>query len=219
MLDSAEPTIATNAAIVLARAGDPAATRILLRAINNEKSNYPLRLSAIESLADIGRPEIVGELQRLVDTFGDFTSSTGREHYIPELHAESRPVAGLVVGIGKDRAPSHGSRRRSPAPRNRFAARRCWLWPTRALELCRRQQRAANDPFPSVRQAAIAMLAAQRHPAALDTIRRALGDQDLGVRLAATAALGRMGGGESKTELRRLAVKEGDLLRPRRFNR
>jgi HEAT repeat protein len=217
LLSSSEPIVAANAAIVLARSGDPAAIRPLLRAINTAQMNLRQRQAAIEALADIGRPEtgnpdVVGELRRLVDTYGDF-SGPAQSRYVAELHAESlRSLAWSEATLAPALEPRFEAAMASASPLVRREALLA-LAEARFGELPRSALRAANDVDPRVRQAALAVLAARHHPTGQDAIRRALMDQELSVRLAAVAALGRLGGPESQTELRRLATKEGELIR------
>jgi HEAT repeat protein len=212
LLNSAEPIVATNAAIVLARAGDPAAKDALLRAVNSAPLNLRQRQAAIEALADIRRAEIIGELKRLVDNYGDF-SGPGQTHYVHELHAELlRSLAWSEAALTPGAEPRFAAAITSPSPLVRREALLA-LADARFGDLPATALRAENDTDPRVRQATLVVLAVRRHPAAQDAIRRALMDQDLSVRLAAVAALGHLGGAESQTELRRLAVKEGDLVR------
>ncbi len=212
LLNSAEPIVAANAAIVLARAGDPAAKDALLRAINSAPLNLRQRQAASEALADIRRVEIVGELQRLVDKDGDF-SGPGQTHYVHELHAELlRSLAWSESTLAAAPEPRFAAAIASPSPLVRREALLA-LADARFGDLPATALRAANDADSRVRQAALVMLAVRRHPAAQDVIRRALADQDLSVRLAAIAALGHLGGAKAQTQLRRLAVKEGDLVR------
>ena len=227
-MQSNNPVIATNAAILLSRQHDPETcgplmkgpiidanaaiqhpppiVEPLLRACRSNETNSWQRRAAIEAFSELNHPIAVVELRSLLDQHGSFAGDAARS-YQPDLHLEL--LHGLARAERSVNAPPLG-----PEGEPRFA---------RALEspaaAVRREALVAlanplSGPLPaniiryvgdidsSVRRAALQTLAVRRNPEALELLRQALLDQDLTVRLSAIADLGLLGGPESLKQLR-----------------
>src|SRR5271168_3087458 len=87
LLTSQQPLVAINAAIVLARLGEPIVQEKLIDAVRDQSLKLPLRRAAIEALARAEKPSALKPLQELTDQYGKF-SDTSAAGYIFELHAE-----------------------------------------------------------------------------------------------------------------------------------
>ncbi len=214
-INSSDPVVATNAAILLAHDGQSAATVPLLRAIRSDRTNPWQRRAAVDALADIHQPSTVEHLRALLDEFGDF-SGPGKAHYVAEVHAEL--VRALIRAESLDPPGETSGEPRlalalggpSPLPRRQALI---GLIDSRLGALPERADRFATDNDPQVRQAALVLLAARQSPEALETIHRAVGDPDDDVRRVAVTALGLIGSAEAIAELKRLAAGQNEALR------
>ncbi|HVU88561.1 MAG TPA: HEAT repeat domain-containing protein [Pirellulales bacterium] len=206
LLTADDPVAATNAAILLARAGDESVDRCLIESVRNEKLNLPQRLAAVEAIAAEDAAIAGPALAELLDEFSD----AGDSRYSAELHAE------LMRGLAKhvDASASHyfadGLVSKHAEVRQvalyAYTVSRTGVLPGQALEL-------RKDANPRVRAAALACLAARRHPQALEFAEAALSDFHLDVRLAAVQALGELGNAQARTDLQRLLIHEPETIR------
>lgn len=205
VLAGSRPKASLNAAILLARQGDGRGRGRLLETIRDRKARLPQRCAAAEALAGLKEPSPVAELRELIDRFGEFASAA----YLPDLHAEL--LYGLASHVDASAEPCLAAAAKSPAPEVRLAAVRGWLRPGAGM-LPDAVADLRTDSDPRVRAAALAAMAARRHPLALESARNGLSDYRLEVRLAAVAALGEIGGTEAGHALARLD-QEPEVIR------
>jgi HEAT repeat protein len=216
-LQSTDPVVATNAAILLSRQHEPAAFEPLLRAARSNEANSWLRRAAIEALAGSEQPSVVAELRALVDAFGKFDGAAARL-YQPDLHVEllhglaHAESAERSAPLGADGEPRFAAALASPAATVRREALVALADP-HSGPLPANIVRHVGDRGASVRRAALHLLAVRRHPEALELLRQALLDQDLIVRLSAVADLGQLGGPEAIAQLRQLAGQGTEMVR------
>jgi len=238
-MQSKDPVIATNAAILLSRQHDPATcgplmkgpiidvneaiqhpppiVEPLLRACRSEEANSWQRRAAIEAFSELNHPIAVVELRSLLDEHGRFAGDAARS-YQPELHVEL--LHGLAHAEASTNSPSLGpdgearfaAALASPATNVRREALMALADP-RSGPLPANIVRHVGDTDSSVRRAALYTLTIRRHPEALELLRQALLDQDLVVRLSAVADLGWLGGPEALEQLRQMAAQGTELTR------
>jgi HEAT repeat protein len=216
-MQSKDPVIATNAAILLSRQHDPAADEPLLRAIRSNETNSWQRRAAVEAFAELDDPRVAADLRSLIDEHGRFTGEAART-YEPELHLELLHGLCHAENSGRSPAVEPGGEPRftaalaSPSASVRrealTALANTWSGPLPANVV-----RYVGDPDSSVRRAALQTLTVRQHPEALELLRQALLDQDLIVRLSAVANLGRLGGPKALAELRQMASGGTELTR------
>ena len=207
-LADANPVIASNAAILLARADDAAGVDRLASTVGNTELRLPLRNAAVEALARLDDPAAAKALDKLVGEFGQF-SGPAQAAYVPRLHAEL--LIARARRVDAENAPfTHALK--SPAPEVRRAALQAWLSPARtgfpevAIEL-------RDDSNPAVRAALLATSAVQQPEQARDILTRGLDDLDMDARMAAIAGLASLGGDESKAALRKLCRHPSEVAR------
>lgn len=198
LLESENGVVATNAAISLARLGDARGRDRLAKSVRDTTLSLPLRCAAAEALAECGDPPPTKALRELLDRFGRFD---GAAAYLPELHAQLLYGLARHVDAGDDER--FVAALKSPAEIVRLAAVRGWLIPGKA-ELPARAADLRSDPDTRVRAATVEAMVARRHPQAFDAAQTALRDYRIEVRLAAIAALGRLGGPRSREALQKL---------------
>jgi len=211
-LDDRDPTVATNAAIGLARLGDADGIDRLAEGVRTPTLKLPIRRAAAEALGRIAEPSPVEFLRRLLDRYGpqNDRGANGATHPIPELHAEL--IRGLAAHVDPADDPRFLEALGSPAAEVRREALLAWsagrhgTLPVEAVDL-------RTDPDPRVRTAALASLAHRQHPQAPEYLTAALDDRDLQVRLAAVAALGALGGGQAHETLEQLLDDPGEVIR------
>ncbi len=216
-VQSKDPVVATNAAILLSRQHDPAAFDPLLRAIRADSTNAWQRRAAVEAFAELGQPNVVDELRREIDEQGRFAGDAART-YQADLHVELLHGLARAEGaiqpppLGPDGEPRFAAALASPAANVRrealAALANYWSGPLPANVV-----RYVGDADSSVRRAALHALAVRQHPEALELLRQALLDQDLIVRLSAVADFGRLGGPEAISQLRQMATQGTELIR------
>ncbi len=216
-IQSPDPVVATNAAILLSRQHDPIAFEPLRRAVGSNETNSWQRRAAAEALSELDLPSVIAELRSLVDAYGKFTGEAER-FYQPDLHAEL--LHGLAHAeasknsppLGPEGEPRFAAALASPAANVRREALMA-LADSRSGPLPANIVRYVGDSDSSVRRAALETLTSRRHPEALELLKQALLDQDLIVRLAATADMGRLGGPEALGQLRQMAGQGTELVR------
>ncbi len=226
-LQASDPAEATNAAIVLAHAHDPAARDPLRRAIESPVTNLWQRRAAIDAWADLAPPGSTAQLRRWIDQLGAHQGAAAAG-YVPEVHAEL--IRALVhctapgAVVDGDCQAQLAEALTSPAAIVRrealvgFADSRFGPLPSDAVKL-------TGDADPKVRQAALIALAARRHAEAPDRLQRAASDQDPTMRVAAALGYRLLAGDagdqrqedaisvQAKEQLHRLASDPGELTR------
>jgi len=208
-LDDANPVVAANAAIGLARLGDASAGPQLVKAIRTRSLKLSIRRAAAETLGVLREPSPASRIRELIDEYADKQDQTG-PHPVPELHAE------LIRSLSRHVAPAQDPRfvdaLRSPAADVRLAAMTAWAedrrgeMPLEAVDL-----RADSDR--RVRAAAVRALATRRHPRAHKYMAAALNDHQLQVRMAAIEGLGQLGDAPSIETLKQLQGSRAELIR------
>lgn len=192
-----DPVVAANAAIALARSGDDGGLEELAQAAYAPAINDPMRCAAIEAIAALEGPAVVRLLRELIDQYGRPPSQRGTS-YRGALHAE------LVRGLARHVDPADDPRFAAAlashpvevrlAALEAFSAGRRGTLPPQAVRL-------REDPDYRVRIAALQTIAGRRHVNAHRHLSAALGDGQIGVRTAAIAALGELGGAEAQATL------------------
>ncbi len=209
-LDDADPVVATNAAIAVARRGDASAAEPLFNAAATPKLPLAMRCAAVEALGSLPCDASKRFLSELLDQYQESATRDGRRVYLPELHAA------LIAALGQRRGPEDDPRfldaLRSSASAVRLEALRVW----------------ANDPSPPLpdalvdlrtsgdvrlRMAAVEAVAAKPHPEAHRLLGEALRDHDVRVKTAAVRGLGTLGDAEATAALRDLLGHHAPRLR------
>ena len=99
LLNDADPNVATNSALVLARSGDCAGQERLLNAVQSPELPVPVRCAAAEALAHLRDTKAVDSLKDLLAQYGRFGKDV-KAPYISDLHAE------LIRGLARDEDPA-----------------------------------------------------------------------------------------------------------------
>src|SRR5207244_1051833 len=87
-LASADPVVATNAAIVAFHWKKGEATQQLKSAAQNVDLTLPLRLAAVETLGNISSPSAHEAIDELLNEFGQFSTAEQKKTYQSDMHAE-----------------------------------------------------------------------------------------------------------------------------------
>jgi len=208
-LRDADAVVAANAAIALARLGDPAGAERLTEAVWATHIKLEMRCAAAEALASLDGPAAVRPLEELLDWYGR-CDPQGQTAYLPELHAEL--IRGLARHVDAGRSPHFLAALRSPAAEVRLAAVAAWSagregsLPVELADL-------RDDPEARVRAAVLDALVSRRHPQAEEYATAALDDYQLEVRCAAIAALGRLGTEHARATLQLLLESRHEAMR------
>ena len=125
LLQSQQPLVAINAAIVLARLGEPVAQEKLLETVRNQSLKLPLRRATIEALARAEKPSALKSLQELADQYGNFSEKSAAS-YVPELHAELLYAALARQEDAADDPRFTTAVRQPVSPDVRLAVLECW---------------------------------------------------------------------------------------------
>ena len=183
------PTVRTNAAMAMARLGDPSGIESLFETVQSPALPMPMRCAAVEALASLDMPAARDRIDELLDQYGRVRPRLGsRTPYVPELHEE------LLHALIR-RGPGDDARLvaalRSPSNDVRLTAIEAFTRSAGELPQALLDLRSASHS--AIRSAVLDVLARRRHPEALTYLTAALGDLDLRVRLAAIEGLGRLG--------------------------
>ena len=202
-LADADPVVAANAAIALARNGDGSGAERLTAAVRTPEFLLPMRCAAVEALAALEGAATVKYLRELVDEHGR-RSGKAAAHYVPELHAEL--IRGLARHVDAADDPRFVDALRSPAAEVRLEALAAWATAERGSLPIEVLDLRANGDY-RVRAAALQAMAKRRHAQAEEYATAALRDNDIRVRMAAIAALGELGGSAAQATLQGLLEK------------
>jgi len=198
-LKAKDPITSTNAAIALARDGDPAGVERLAEAIGDNRINLPMQCAAVESLAAQEGPAVVEHLQDAIDMVARRQAdSPGKA----QLHAEL--VRGLTRHVDPGDGPRFARALGSKSAEVRLAGLQAWAGSTQN-KLPGEVARLCVDSDPRIRAAALDALSRHRDPQAQRILSAALEDHDFDVRQAAVIGLGELGGAEAESTLRRLS--------------
>ncbi len=205
LLADADPVVAANSAIALARLRDAAGTEQLVAAVRTRNMTSPMRCAAAEALASLPASAAVPRLRELIDQYG-VVAPGSRAPYRAELHAEL--IRGLARHVEPAADPRFVAALQSRSTEVLLTALEAWsaggrgTLPDEAVDLRGHGNR-------EVRMAALGALARHRHPQAHEYLAAALHDHDFQVCVAAIEAMGRLGGAEARATLEPLL---GDRL-------
>lgn len=208
-LNHSSAVVATNAAIALARRGDPAGAEQLAAAVRADQARLPLRCAAAEALGGLKHELARLRVLELTDQFGR-DPRDGNPAYLAELHAEL--VRAMVRQGARASDPRFVLAMRSPAPAVRLEAAQAWLFnPDGPLPAEAVDWRVDQDA--RVRSIALSILVRYRHPDARTFIQAGLTDQDYRVHATAIEELGRLPNGEGRELLRKLLKDPTEMVR------
>ncbi|MGD0516991.1 MAG: HEAT repeat domain-containing protein [Thermoguttaceae bacterium] len=209
LLSDADPIVAVNSALVLARSGDATGRKRLIDAVRSPELPLPARCAAVEALANLHDTKAADSLKDLLAQYGRFGKEV-KASYIGELHAE------LIRGLARH-ADISGDLRfiealRSPSADVRLEALKAYAaspkktLPVEALDL-------RTDGDWRIRAAALEAIASSRHPQAGEYLSSALLDGDARVRHAAIDGLGILATPETLATLQKLLKDQNDSVR------
>lgn len=208
-LQNGNPVVAANAAIALARMGDPTVADRLVAVVRIPTLKLPIRCAAIEALASLDKPRRPDLLRDLLAQYGQLDKKD-QSHYIADLHAE------LLHGLGRLGEPSDQPRLvaalRSPSADVRLEALRALgrlaqgTLPVEAPDL-------RTDPDARIRATCLGILAQHGDPDIERHLGAGLEDYELRVRIAAVAALATLKTDSARTTLRKLLGDSSELIR------
>ena len=130
LLADGDRSVATAAAIAMARQGDGHSAPRLIAAIEDEELPWPARCAAAEALGQLPGDNQTASLQRLADRYGQFMpgASTG---YQADLHAELLRALARHIDAGDD--PRFIAAAEVPFMQVRIEALRAWAAGTRGV--------------------------------------------------------------------------------------
>lgn len=196
--------LAANAAIALARRGDPDAIELLSGAVADPQLETNQRAAAIEAIALVPAPAASAALQSLLDEL-----SVEGEGYQPGVHAELLLALADRKIFVDDQALLAAVR--APAPEARRAALLCYASAQHGLPLVACDLR--TDPDPHVRAAAMQAIGACKPAGGERMLSAALVDGEFYVRTAAIEGLGAFGGEAARDILRKQLDDPGEVIR------
>ncbi len=234
-LDSPEPVVGANAAIALARLGDPSGADRLAAAVRDPALPLPMRCAAAEALGELRNAAAIGLVRELTGQYGrpDPATDGGGAFYVAQLHAE------LTRALARNAAPEDRvlllDALRSPSADVRLAALRAWM--ARCDRAVRPRAEVAN-PQPDgqyahtepwdlplevidqrshddwrVRAAVLRLIGLQCPRRTHEYLEAALRDHDWRVRTAAIEALGLVGDQQARSVLAGLLADRSERIR------
>jgi HEAT repeat protein len=209
LLSDADPIVAANSALALARAGDGAGRERLADAVRSPELPLPARCAAVEALANLHDPKAADSLKDLLAQYGRFGKEV-KNPYISELHAE------LIRGLARHANPVGNAifieAFRSPNADVRLEAlKACAASPEKTLPIQFLDLRTDGDW--RIRAAVLEAVASHGHPQAADYLSSGLTDGDARVHQAAVAGLGVLGTTEALETLQKLLKDPNDAIR------
>ncbi len=209
LLSDADPIVAVNSALVLARTGDSAGRERLIDAVRSPELPLPARCAAVEALANLKESQAIDSLKDLLGQYGRF-GKEAKAPYISELHAE------LIRGLARRASPADNTffieALRSPAADVRLETLKAYAAsPEKTLPIEAVDLRTDGDW--RIRAAALEAIASHRHPQAADYLSTGLSDGDARVRQAAIAGLGILGTTEALATLQKMLKDPNDSVR------
>jgi HEAT repeat protein len=209
LLNDADPIVAVNSALVLARTGDGAGRERLIDAARSPELPLPARCAAVEALANLKESKAVDSLKDLLDQYGRFGKEV-KAQYISELHAEL--IRGMAWHADVADNAAFIEALRSPAADVRLEALKAYAAsPEKTLPIEAVDLRTDGDW--RIRAAALEAIASRRHPQAADYLSSGLTDGDARVRQSAIAGLGILGTTEALATLQKLLKDPNDSVR------
>ncbi len=214
LLADKDPVMAGNAAIGLARFGDPTAAPRLAATVRAPQLRLAMRCAAVEALAFLDAPEVLPLLRELTDQYGVNRKAAAKRRaapsaYIAELHAEL--VRGLVRHVDAAAEPRLTAALGATPPAVLIEALHAWAASRGPLPPQAADLRTHGDW--RVRVAALETLVARRHGQVRQFLAAALRDTEVRVRFAAMAGLGVLGDPESQAQLKELMKDRIDGVR------
>jgi HEAT repeat protein len=215
LLADKDPIVAGNAAIGLARFGDPVGSMRLAATVRAPQLRLAMRCAAVEALASLDAAEVLPMLRELIDQYGTIKRAAvgitaAPSTYVAELHAEL--VRGLARHVDAASDPRLSAALHNAPPLvlvealHAWAASRSGQLPVSVADL-----RSHGDA--RVRAAALQTLVARRHAQAGQFLIEALHDNELQVRFAAIGGLGVLGDAASQAKLKELMKDRIDGVR------
>lgn len=198
----------TNAAIGLARLGNPSGFEVLAAAVGNRDLHQRQRQAAAEAFGEIESPQSTAFVLQLIDRLGRFDEQH-RAAYHPDLHAELlRSLSDWhdeqVVEVFRQAVAA-------PGPDSRLVALEAWAahpevpLPDRVVSI-------REDNNPQLRAAALKALTAHRVEGVERYLEKGLRDLDRRVQMAAISGLGTMGTETATDRLRRVMREEPEVF-------
>ncbi len=210
-----DSVVATNAAIGLARLGDGAGMDRLVATAGTPLAQWKyLRCAAVEALGSITDPSPAPALRQLLDRFGG-SRRQGESFYFDRLDGQLIRALARHAEEADRRYFLDAMSNRPPVVRPvavRLAASEAWA-DHLPLDLSDEAADLWRDSDSRVRMAALAALAARRHPKAVDYLWIATTDYDPRVRQKAVASLGVLGTDAALEKLHQLLSNQSELLR------
>lgn len=210
-LDHKNPVVAGNAAIALARLGEGEPAQRLAATVRQPLSSLPveqrmaMRCAAAEALGKVQADATVAEtIRKLLAHFSQ------EDHQVPPLQAEL--LRSLARHVTPDDEPLFAEALQSPKAEVQLAVIECWPLEGRA-KLPEEVAQLFSTGDANLRSRALTLMAARKDPAAFDMAQKGLSDQTLEVRLAAIAALGKIGTQDAQRQLRELVTDRTERIR------
>jgi HEAT repeat protein len=205
-MSHANPIVAANAALVMARWGATEAVEPLMAVIRNDALRVNLRCAALEALGLSPAVAAPDQLRTLANDLGEADSGSPHSESRNLLHAQW--IRCLAGGYRPGDEKWLDLAAVSSVPAVRFEAALAWAslpqhkLPPAILALC-------HDPEDKVRGAALWTLAARNDPQAIRYLRKAMTESSVETRVAEIAALGLLASDESRGML--IEVLKGDV--------
>ena len=206
---------AANAAIALARLGDPSGEERLAASVRSVRLKMPLRLAAAEALGSLRTPTVAAGIRELIGQYGDFRLDR-KSQYVASLHVEL--LLALSEHVSPEGEPLFLEALDSPDGGVRLAAVGVWSQQRADLETasCKLPDTVADlaaDTDPRVRSEALFAVARRRHSRAKELLEGGLCDGDIHVRIAAIGAIGEWGDASARELILPLLDERSSMIR------